>query len=218
MTPRVKICGMRSLADMQMAVQSGADAIGVLVGQLHSSSDFIPERLAAEICASAPPFVATVLVTHVEDPDAVLALAELVPCSAVQLHSDMTTTLIRELRHRLAPRKLIAKVSVEGPGAIERARELDRQVDAILLDSINRSRDQVGGTGTTHDWRISAQIVKQVSTPVILAGGLAPTNVRDAIRQVQPWAVDVNSGVRNQAGSKDRNLIREFIQQSKCRD
>ena len=218
MTPRVKICGMRSLADMQMAVQSGADAIGVLVGQLHSSSDFIPEKLAAEICAGTPPFAATVLVTHIEDPDAVLALAELVPCSAVQLHSDMTTTLIRELRHCLAPRKIIAKVSVEGPSAIERARELDRLVDAILLDSINRTRDQVGGTGITHDWSISAQIVKQVSTPVVLAGGLTPANVRDAIRQVRPWAVDVNSGVRNQAGSKDRNLIREFIQRSKFRD
>ena len=69
---RVKICGIRSLADMQIAVQQGADAIGVLVGQLHPSSDFLPPELAAEIFASTPPFVTTVLVTHIEDPAAVL--------------------------------------------------------------------------------------------------------------------------------------------------
>jgi phosphoribosylanthranilate isomerase len=215
---RVKICGIRSLEDMQIAVQQGADAIGVLVGQLHSSSDFVPANFAAEICASTPPFVTTVLVTHVEDPDAVVALADTVRSAAVQLHSEMTSTLLRALRRALAPRKVIAKISVEGPSAIERARELDRQVDAIVLDSVNRAKDQVGGTGITHDWGISAQIVKHVSTPVILAGGLTPVNVRDAIRQVQPWAVDVNSGVRNNGGFKDSNLIRAFIEATKMRD
>ncbi len=215
---RVKICGIRSLAEMQIAVQQGADAIGVLIGQLHSSPDFVPENLAAEICANTPPFVTTVLVTHIEDPDAVLALADRIASAAVQLHSDMTSTLLRALRRALAPRKVIAKISVEGPGAIDRARDLDRQVDAILLDSINRTKDQVGGTGMTHDWGISAQIVKHVSTPVILAGGLTPGNVRDAIRRVQPWAVDVNSGVRNHGGLKDGDLIQAFIHGSKMRD
>lgn len=113
---------------------------------------------------------------------------------------------------------MIAKISVEGPSAIERALELDHQVDAIVLDSINRAKGQVGGTGIIHDWEISAEIVRHVSTPVILAGGLTPVNVRDAIRQVQPWAVDVNSGVRNKDGFKDSNLIRAFIVASKMRD
>ena len=215
---RVKICGIRSLADMQIAVQQGADAIGVLVGQLHPSSDFLPPELAAEIFASTPPFVTTVLVTHIEDPAAVLALAETVPSAAVQLHSDMEITPIRSLRHTLAPRKVIGKVSVEGPSALDRARELDQKVDAIVLDSIDRTTGQVGGTGTTHDWGISAEIVKQVSIPVILAGGLTPANVRDAIGRVQPWAVDVNSGVRNTGGFKDRDLIRKFIEASARRN
>jgi len=215
---RIKICGIRSLADMQIAVEQGADAIGVLIGQLHSSSDFLTPNLAAEILASTPPFVTTVLVTHIEDPDAVLALAETIHSAAVQLHSDLDVNLLRSLRHALAPRKIIGKISVEGPGALDRALELDQQVDAILLDSINRTTGQVGGTGTTHDWGISAEIVKQVSIPVILAGGLTPANVRDAIRRVQPWAVDVNSGVRNASCFKDRNLIRSFIEASRMRD
>ena len=212
---RVKICGIRLLSDMHSAVQQGADAIGVLVGQVHSSTDFIPADVAAEICASTPPFVTAVLVTHVEDPDAVLALANAVPAAAVQLHSDMPVSVLRELRRSLTPRKIIAKVSVEGPSAIGRARELDQQVDAILLDSINRNKGQVGGTGITHDWEISTQIVRGVSTPVILAGGLTPENVQDAIRQVQPWAVDVNSGVRNADRRKDTNLVCAFIHASK---
>jgi phosphoribosylanthranilate isomerase len=213
---RVKICGIQSLSDMHIAVQQGADAIGVLVGQLHSSTDFVPADVAAAICASTPPFVTTVLVTHIEDPDTVLALANNVPSAAVQLHSDMPVSVLRALRRELAPRKVIAKASVEGPSAIERARELDQQVDAIVLDSINRTKGQVGGTGITHDWEISAQIVKHVSTPVILAGGLTPENVREAIRRVQPWAVDVNSGVRNTDGVKDKNLIGAFILASKA--
>ena len=215
---RVKICGIRSLADMQIAVQQGTDAIGVLVGKLHSSSDFLPANLAAEICERTPPFVTSVLVTHLEDPDSVLALADTIPSAAVQLHSDITPALIDTLRRALAPRKVIAKIGVEGPSAIERARDLDQRVDAIVLDSVNRATDQVGGTGLTHDWSISSQIVKQISTPVILAGGLTPANVGSAIRQVRPWAVDVNSGVRNQAGFKDGDLIRAFIETSKLLD
>jgi Phosphoribosylanthranilate isomerase len=215
---RVKICGIRSLADMQIAVQQGTDAIGVLVGKLHSSSDFVPANLAAEICDRTPPFVTSVLVTHLEDPDSVLALADTIPSAAVQLHSDITPALIDTLRRALAPRKVIAKIGVEGPSAIERARDLDQRVDAIVLDSVNRATDQVGGTGLTHDWSISSQIVKQISTPVILAGGLTPANVGSAIRQVHPWAVDVNSGVRNQAGFKDGDLIRAFIETSKLLD
>ncbi len=130
----------------------------------------------------------------------------------------MEITPIRSLRHTLAPRKVIGKVSVEGPSALDRARELDQKVDAIVLDSIDRTTGQVGGTGTTHDWGISAEIVKQVSIPVILAGGLTPANVRDAIGRVQPWAVDVNSGVRNTGGFKDRDLIRKFIEASARRN
>jgi len=160
---RVKICGIRSLADMQIAVQQGTDAIGVLVGKLHSSSDFVPANLAAEICERTPPFVTSVLVTHLEDPDSVLALADTIPSAAVQLHSDITPALIDTLRRALAPRKVIAKIGVEGPSAIERARDLDQRVDAIVLDSVNRATDQVGGTGLTHDWSISSQIVKQIS-------------------------------------------------------
>lgn len=212
---RVKICGIRSVADMQMAVRHGASAIGVLVGQLHASSDFISENLAAEICAGTPPFVTAVLVTHLEDPDTVLGLARVIPSAAVQVHSDMPLSQLRSLREKLFPRKVIGKVSVEGADALDRARELDQEVDAVLLDSVNRTSGQVGGTGHTHDWSISAQIVKQVSTPVILAGGLNPTNVGDAIRQVQPWAVDVNSGVCRSDGFKDADLVRAFIEGSR---
>src|SRR4051794_13766953 len=116
---RVKICGIQTLFDMQIAVQQGADAIGVLVGQVHSSTDFVQADVAAQICASTAPFVTTVLVTHIEDPAAVLALANNVRSATVQLHSDMPVSVLRALRRALAPTKIIAKVSVEGTSAIE---------------------------------------------------------------------------------------------------
>jgi phosphoribosylanthranilate isomerase len=152
-----------------------------------------------------------VLVTHIEDRDEILALAESVPTAAVQLHSDLPARALQELRERLAPRKVIGKVSVEDDTAIARAREIEAFVDAIVLDSRDRASGRVGGTGTTHDWSISARIVAGARVPIILAGGLTPENVAEAVRVVQPWAVDVNSGVEARDGRKDPLRIERFV-------
>jgi phosphoribosylanthranilate isomerase len=118
---------------------------------------------------------------------------------------------LRRLRGSLRPRRLIAKVSVEGEEAADRARSLEGIADAILLDSRDRSTDRVGGTGLVHDWSISARIVERISTPIILAGGLNPTNVARAISTVRPWAVDVNSGVEDSSGMKNEDKVRAFV-------
>ena len=211
----VKICGIKTVMDAQLAEQCGADAIGVLVGRVHRSKDFITLKTAAEICGTVGPFTATVLVTHFEDPEKILQLAEQVSTSAIQLHSDLPPQTIRMLARKLSPRKIIAKVSVDGPDAIHRARKVSKYADAILLDSINPETKQVGGTGHTHDWTLSAQIVKESSIPVILAGGLTPKNVARAIQRVNPYGVDVNTGVKNRAGGKSQKRIREFLRLAK---
>ena len=208
---RVKLCGITSRAECALAVRSGADAIGLLVGQIHAAVDFVSPEQAKELCLAVPPFVTTVLVTHVEDVDEIGRLATLVPCTAVQAHSDLSVSELRRLRESLRPRRLIAKVSVEGEEAADRARSLERIADAILLDSRDRSTDRVGGTGRVHDWSISARIVERISTPNILAGGLNPTNVARAISTVRPWAVDVNSGVEDSSGMKNEGKVRAFV-------
>jgi len=208
---RVKLCGMTSRAECALAVRFGADAIGLLVGQVHAAVDFVSPEQAKELCLTVPPFVTTVLVTHVEDVDEIGRLATMVPCPVVQAHSDLSVGELRTLRESLRPRRLIAKVSVEGEEAADRARSLEGVADAILLDSRDRSTDRVGGTGLVHDWSISARIVERISTPIILAGGLNPTNVGRAIRTVRPWAVDVNSGVEDPSGSKNEDKVRAFV-------
>ena len=211
----VKICGIQTVKDAKRAQQLGADAIGVLVGRVHSSSDFVSPDTAAELCRSVGPFMPTILVTHFEDPASILKLAEKVPASGIQLHSDLPPRTIKSLARKLFPRKIIAKVSVDGPGALRRARQVAKVADAILLDSIDRQANRVGGTGNTHNWTISAQIVRESPIPVVLAGGLTPKNVGRAIHKVKPYGVDVNSGVKNQRGGKSQRLIQEFIRAAK---
>jgi phosphoribosylanthranilate isomerase len=129
----------------------------------------------------------------------------------VQLHGDPSVPALRELRTLLSPRKIIGKVSVEGEAALERAREIEPFVDAIVLDTRDRATDRVGGTGMVHDWSISARVASASRVPVILAGGLTPDNVARAIGAVRPWGVDVNSGVETSDGRKDEDRVRRFI-------
>jgi phosphoribosylanthranilate isomerase len=208
---RVKICGITSPEEARLAERLGAHAVGLLVGRVHASADFVEPAVAGLIARSLPPFVAAVLVTHVDEPDELVRLASEVPCPVVQLHSDLDGAALRELRPRLDPRKIIGKVSVEDATALDRAREIEPFVDAIVLDSRDRATERVGGTGLVHDWSISARIVASASVPIILAGGLTPENVAAAVRAVQPWGVDVHSGVESSDGRKDEGRMRRFI-------
>ncbi len=208
---RVKICGVTSTAEAQIAERHGAHAIGVLVGRVHVAPDFVEPAVANRIARSLPPFIAAVLVTHLDQPEAIMRLADTVSFPVLQLHSDLSASIFRELRARLSPRKIIGKVSVEGEAAVERAREIEPFVDAIVLDTRDLATDRVGGTGMVHDWSISARIASTSNVPIILAGGLTPENVAQAIRTVKPWGVDVNSGVETHDGRKDEGRIRRFI-------
>src|SRR4051812_5115467 len=120
---RVKICGITSIEEAMLAARNGADAIGVLVGRRHASPDFILPELAAEICFRLPPFITSVLVTHLEDPAEIIQLAGVIPSLALQIHSPVTASVLQVLRDRLRPRKIIGKVSVMDDSAIVRARE-----------------------------------------------------------------------------------------------
>jgi phosphoribosylanthranilate isomerase len=186
------------------------------VGRLHAAADFLEPDRARELALAIPPFVVSVLVTHLQDPDEVLALATQVPTAVVQLHSDLGPAELEHLRERLLPRKILGLVSVEDTTAIDRAREIEPCVDGIVLDSRDRATDRVGGTGRVHDWSISARIVVASRVPVMLAGGLTPDNVRAAIRTVQPWGVDVNSGVESADGRKDPLLVKRFVTEARA--
>ena len=212
---RVKICGNKRLEDALEGVKAGADALGFLVGQVHVSSDFISKEAAREIIEKLPPFISTVLVTHLSDVEGIISLAAFTRVSTVQLHGESKVDDILVLREHLPNIKLYKTIHVEDGSAIPLASEWDNRVDAILLDTISEAENKVGGTGKTHDWSISAEIVKSLHIPVILAGGLDPDNVQAAIRAVQPFAVDVNSGMKGPDGYKDFATLHSFVKNAK---
>jgi phosphoribosylanthranilate isomerase len=207
---RVKICGNRSVAEALIAAQSGADAVGILVGP-HSESQkhFVTTETACDILAALPPFIRGVIVTTYSTEADITSLIEMTGATVVQCHSDIQPRTLATLRERFPAVHFIAVVHVAGSDTIEIAHTFASVAHALLLDTAYKGA--AGGTGVTHDWSVSADIVRAVSVPVILAGGLNPENVRDAIAQVRPYAVDVRSGVCTITGEKNEEKMKAFI-------
>ena len=215
----VKICGIRRHEDALIAAELGADAIGLLVGQRHNSPDFISAAVARDISRALPPSVEPVLVTHIEDIDELERLLQQSGITTVQLHSEIASSSVERLRGRLPDVKIFKSVHVISADSVGYPEAFEQLVDGFVLDSINVATDQVGGTGKTHDWSISRQIVTRYpEIPIILAGGLNSENVRSAIEYVHPFGVDVNSGTKGSDGFKDARKMREFILEAKRSD
>ena len=213
---KVKICGIVCLEDALMAASLGADALGFLVGVRHRAEDAIPASEARRIVHSLPPFVASVLVTHLTEAEPIIKLWQEIGTTAIQLHDDTPLFELRTLRQRLPGVSLTKAVHVTGPEAVDKALRYRGLVNAIVADTVMSTEDRIGGTGRTHDWEISRRIRETCSLPLILAGGLTPDNVALAVRSVKPYAVDVNSGVEDPQGCpkgrKDPERLKAFIE------
>jgi len=197
---RIKICGITGLEDAAAAVAAGADALGfIFVEQSPRSCD--PE-LVREIVRCVPPFVDAVGVFVDENPTRVEEIAQFCRLNLVQLHGSESPEYCRNL-----PVDKVKAFRV-GPGfSADQLLPYVEQVRAFLLDTYHP--EMAGGTGKTFDWDLVQEL--GVSRPIILAGGLKPENVADAIERVRPYAVDVNSGVETTPGSKDTEKIERFV-------
>ena len=199
-----------------IAAELGADAIGLLVGQKHNSPDFVSATVARDIARALPPSVEAVLVTHVEDVDEIERLLQQSEITTIQLHSEIAPSSVEGLRGRIPHLKIFKSVSVISADSVAYPEAFKKLVDGFVLDSVNLATNQVGGTGKTHDWSVSRQIVMRYSeVPIILAGGLNSENVRSAIERVRPFGVDVNSGTKAADGFKDPPKMEAFIAQAK---
>jgi phosphoribosylanthranilate isomerase len=210
-TPRVKICCIANIAEAWMAINHGASAIG-LVSAMPSGPGPIPEELIAEIAATIPPGVATFLLTCKQDVEAIIDQQRRLRVNTIQICDRLETGSYEQLRQALPGVSLVQVVHVSGAESVSEAVSVARFVDAILLDSGNQSLPikELGGTGRTHDWNVSREIVKEVRVPVFLAGGLRSNNVADAVRTVGPFGVDVCTGVRTN-GELDEVKLRAFF-------
>jgi phosphoribosylanthranilate isomerase len=210
--PRVKICGIGSIAEARLAIEVGASAIG-LVSAMPSGPGVISEEWIAAIAATVPPPVATFLLTSLTDPEAIIEQHRRCRTSVIQLVDALTSAQLGCLRAGLPGIGLVQVIHVTGEEALEQARAAASSASALLLDSGNprAAVPEFGGTGRVHDWVLSRRIVEASPVPVFLAGGLCAGNVGAAIAAVRPFAVDVCSGVRA-GGRLDGERLRALFQ------
>lgn len=206
---RVKICGVRTVEDALKCANCGADAIGMLLAR---SPRRISIEDARDIARRLPPFVTPVIVMMPGDANDVIDAALRVRPGVVQLQGDEPPEMLERIRRALPGVRMVKAIHMGEGNELEKARSYEGFADALLLDTMSPNR---GGSGVTHDWNVSRNIISSIKTPVILAGGLKPANVADAIKAVRPFAVDVASGVENSGRAKDIELVRAFIKNAK---
>ena len=209
---RVKICGITRKEDLDVAAAAGADAVGFVVG-VASSPRTLSLTEAKKLIRQVPPFVKSVLVMVPASLDELVETCEALNPDAVQIHGENLPE-VDAVREQLSNTLLIRAVKANPTYAIDNAAKAAKTFDAVLLDSFTHGKH--GGTGIIHDWNLSLHI-KQVihPKPLILAGGLTPENVAEAVRTVEPYAVDVSSGVERQLGVKDNRKMVEFVKNAK---
>lgn len=198
---RIKVCGLRDVAAIEAAIDAGADALGFVF--VEDSPRFIEPGRAWGLVGALPPFVTSVGLFRDASLEEFCAIEQLCPTNLSQLHGTEGDNLVRDC----------------GPGVIKAVRfdpqtiedqlkkyDAFEEVDAILVDG------SPGGEGSAFDWSRLAEAVSGIATPIIVAGGLDPENVGDAIRALRPFGVDVSSGVESSRGVKDAGRIRAFCQ------
>ena len=195
--PLVKICCISSIQEAQMAIDSGANILG-LVGPMPSGPGIISDKQIAEIVKSVPPHIDTWLLTSETSAEKIIDHHKLVKTSSIQIVDELREGGYQKIREAIPEVRIIQVLHVKDESTIHKALTIADYVDYILLDSGNPNAEikTLGGTGTVHNWEISKEIVKSVSVPVFLAGGLNSSNVKSAIQKVQPYGIDLCSGVR----------------------
>jgi phosphoribosylanthranilate isomerase len=211
MRTRIKICCISSLLEAKIAIDHGADALG-LVGKMPNGPGPIPDWLIAEIVRTIHPPVASFLLTSEQSSEEIIYHIKRVDTNTVQIVDELTTGTYSDIRTALPHLKIVQVIHVSGEESIDEAVRISPNVDAILLDSGNpKGRIKtLGGTGNVHNWDLSREIVKAIDIPVFLAGGLHSNNVRQAIETVRPFGVDICSGVRTE-GKLDSYKLEAFI-------
>lgn len=196
-----------------MAIDAGASAVG-LVSAMPSGPGPIPEELIAEIAATIPPGVSSFLLTCLQDAASIIDQQRRLRVNTIQICDRLTQGSYQDLREALPGVSLVQVVHVTGLDAVDEAIAVAPQVDAVLLDSGNQSLaiKELGGTGRTHDWSLSRKIREVIEAPLFLAGGLNPANVAEAIHEVQPYGIDVCSGLRTK-GTLDPQKLTAFFTQ-----
>jgi phosphoribosylanthranilate isomerase len=199
---RVKICGITNVNDALLAVEAGADALGFVF--FHKSPRCMTPSQATSIIQMLPPLVQVVGLFVNETADLVNAVADQCRLDIVQLHGDESPAFCDQIN-----RRVVKVFRMKDAGSL--AKMQNYRVAGYLLDAWSSSA--YGGTGQTFDWDLAREAGRH--GPLILAGGLTPENVAEAVKRIRPYAVDVSSGVETVPGKKDPVKVQEFISRAK---
>ncbi|MDH1602504.1 MULTISPECIES: phosphoribosylanthranilate isomerase [Empedobacter] len=207
MKTRVKICCISSKEEAQQAIKYGASGLG-LVGNMPSGPGIIGDDLIKDITQIIPPTLASFLLTSETTSETIIQHYKKVYTNTIQLVDELKNEEYQILRNELPWVKLVQVIHVIDENSVTEAIEKSQFVDAILLDSGNPNLQvkELGGTGRTHNWAISKKIREEINIPLFLAGGLHPDNIREAIDVVQPFGVDICSGVRTDGKLDEKKL------------
>jgi phosphoribosylanthranilate isomerase len=208
---KIKICCISSVEEARLALKYGADALG-FVSAMPSGAGVIDEKLIPQIVSTVPPPTATFLLTCLVKAEDIISQILRCNTNTVQLVDRVGHEVYHAIRQKLPWIKIVQVIHINDKNSIKEAETISPFVDAILLDSGNQSLQvkELGGTGRVHDWSISKTICEIIDKPVILAGGLNYDNVGEAIRTVNPFGVDVCSGLRTN-GSLDKEKLKQFV-------
>lgn len=213
MVPKVKICCISNQQEAELAIKMGASVLG-LVGPMPSGPGIIDDHLIQEIAAKTPEYISTFLLTSETSAEAIIKHHKKVNTSSIQIVDELSSGCYQQIRDELPKIELIQVIHVIDKNSVTHAIEAAKHVDYILLDSGNPNLKikELGGTGNTHNWDLSRQIRDSISIPLYLAGGLTPENVQQAIKKVQPYGLDLCSGVRTK-NQLDPTKLQSFFDQ-----
>ena len=199
---KIKMCGITNVDDARVAVEAGADALGFVM--YRKSPRFVEPAVVKAIVAGLPPFMLPVGVFVNEEPARVRTLMDECGLALAQLHGDETAPYCQDLG-----RPVLKALRLKDRGTFLALAEFSERanVRGFLIDAF--SDQAYGGTGRTVDWGLAQEVAQ--SMPVVLAGGLTPVNVAEAIARVRPYGVDVSSGVELSPGKKDHRKVKAFI-------
>ena len=211
MKPRVKICCISSIEEANKAIYSGASALG-LVAKMPGGPGIISDEEILAISKNIPPSVSTFMLTSETSAEEIILHHQRTLTNTIQIVDELKEGTYKQIKKALPAIKLVQVIHVMDESSIDEAIRISNSVDALLLDSGNPNSaiKELGGTGRVHDWMLSKKIVEQCKVPVFLAGGLTVKNVQRAMEEVQPFGLDLCSGVRTNKKLDEKKLAAFF--------
>ena len=212
----IQVAGVIDQKEADLLIECGVNYLGFPL-RLPVNKEDLTEEEAKEIIQKLFPPNYGIVISYSSTADEAIELCDKVGVDIIQLHGPIKIAELVKLKSLKPELKIIKSIVISNDNVIElldNLKKFEPFVDAIITDTYDPTSGASGATGKTHNWEISKKIVELSSKPVILAGGLNPENVYDAILKVKPAGVDVHTGVENSSGRKEEQLVRKFFEQS----